>query len=166
MRAFRVSSPTNEQPESLRQLYRRTRDARIRTRAQIVLLAVEQAMSAPRIAEIVRENGGTVRTWLKRYEAEGPEGLSDRPHPGGPGKITPAFVENLTEVVRKRPRGLDLPFSLWSCQRLANYLAEKTGIRVSDETIRRQLSGHGIVLSRPQHKVSSPDLEHEVKKGA
>ncbi len=164
MRALQITSPTSEQLEALRQLYRRTRDARIRTRTQIVLLAVEQAMSAPQIAEIVRENDGTVRAWLRRYEAEGTEGLSDRPRPGGPSKVTPAFVEKLLEVVRKRPRGLELPFSLWSCQRLADYIAELTGIRVSDETIRRQLAEHGIVLSRPQHKVSSPDPEYEVKK--
>ncbi len=164
MRALQVSSQTAGQLEALRQLYRHTRDVRIRTRTQIVLLAVEQAMSVPKIVEIVREHDGTVRTWLRRYEAEGTEGLSDRPRPGGPSKVTLAFVEKLLEVVRKRPRGLDLPFSLWSCQRLADYMAEQTGIRVSDETIRRQLSEHGIALSRPQHKVSSPDPEYEVKK--
>ncbi|MBZ0306393.1 MAG: winged helix-turn-helix domain-containing protein, partial [Anaerolineae bacterium] len=47
---------------------------------------------------------------------------------------------------------------------LADYLAEETGIRVSDETVRRHLAVHGIVLSRPQHKISSPDPEYEVKK--
>lgn len=164
MQAIRVSSQSDEQLESLRQLYRHTKDVSIRTRTQIVLLAVEQAMTAPKIAEIVREHDGTVRTWLRRYEAEGTEGLSDRPRPGGPSKITPAFSERLLEVVRKRPRGLNLPFSLWSCQRLADYLAEQTGLRLSDETIRRQLAEHGIALSRPQHKVSSPDPEYNVKK--
>jgi transposase len=54
--------------------------------------------------------------------------------------------------------------ALWTCQRLADYLAEKTGIRVSDETVRRYLALEGIVLSRPQHKISSPDPDYEVKK--
>jgi transposase len=164
MRAIRVSPQSDEQLTSLRQLYRHTRDVRVRTRTQIVLLAVEHAMTAPKIAEIVRENDGTVRAWLRRYEAEGTEGLSDRPRPGGPSKITPAFVEELLAAVRKRPRGLGLPFSLWRCQRLADYLAEQAGLRVSHETIRRQLAEYGVALSRPQHKVSSPDAEYEVKK--
>lgn len=164
MRAIRVSPQSDEQLTSLRQLYRHTRDVRVRTRAQIVLLAVEQVLSAPKIAEIVRENEGTVRAWLRRYEAEGTEGLSDRPRPGGPSKITPAFVEELLAAVRKRPRGLGLPFSLWSCQRLADHLTERTGLRVSHETIRRQLAEYGVALSRPQHKVSRPDPEYEVKK--
>ena len=148
----------------MRQLYRHTKDVRLSTRAQMVLLAVEQGTSAPRIAEIVRENDGTVRIWLKRYEAEGTEGLSDRPRPGGPSKLTASFIETLLNTVQRRPRSLALPFSLWSCQRLAEYLAEQTGIRVSDEIVRRQLAEHSITLSRPQHKVSSPDPEYDVKK--
>jgi transposase len=49
-------------------------------------------------------------------------------------------------------------------QRLVDYLAENTGLRLSDETVRRELKQAGIVLSRPQHKISSPDPEYEVKK--
>jgi transposase len=53
---------------------------------------------------------------------------------------------------------------MWTLQRLANFLAEETGIRVSDETIRRELAKEDIVFSRPQHTISSPDPEYQVKK--
>jgi hypothetical protein len=43
-------------------------------------------------------------------------------------------------------------------------MAEQTGIRVEGETVRQHLADHDIVLSRPQHKISSPDPEYEVKK--
>jgi transposase len=43
-------------------------------------------------------------------------------------------------------------------------LAEHTGLRVADETVRRVLKQAGIVLSRPQQKISSPDPEYWVKK--
>ena len=49
-------------------------------------------------------------------------------------------------------------------KRLADYLAEKTGLRVSDETVRQLLKKADIVLSRPQHKISSPDPDYQVKK--
>jgi hypothetical protein len=49
-------------------------------------------------------------------------------------------------------------------QRLADYLAERTGLRVSDETVRRALKAAGSVLSRPQHRISRPDPEYAVKK--
>jgi transposase len=150
--------------EELENLYRTTKDVRLRTRAQIVLLAGEQRMTAPAIAKIVRENDQTVRNWLKRWMAEGIEGLKDRPMPGAPPKITPTYKEQLLFAVRRRPRSLGQPYSLWTLQRLTDYMAEQTGIRVSYETVRLVLKEGEIVLSRPQHKISSPDPEYLVKK--
>jgi hypothetical protein len=43
-------------------------------------------------------------------------------------------------------------------------MAEQTGIRGSYETVRQVLKAGEIVLSRPQHKISSPDPEYLVKK--
>jgi transposase len=155
---------TAEEVEALAMLYRTTKDTRLRTRAQIVLLAGEQRMTAPAIAKVVRETDQTVRNWLKRYQAEGTEGLKDRPMPGPPSKITKEYEEQLAVVARRRPRSLGQPYSLGTLQRLADYMAEQTGIRVSSETVRRVLASVEIVLSRPQHKISSPDPEYLLKK--
>jgi transposase len=130
----------------------------------MVLLSAEKGLVAREISEIVRESDQTVRTWLKRYMAEGIEGLRDAPRPGTPKKVTAEYKEKLVSAVRQRPRSLALPFSMWTLQRLADYMAETTGIRVDQETVRVHLKAAGIVLSRPQHKVSSPDPEYEVKK--
>jgi transposase len=145
-------------------LYRTTRDVRIRTRAQMVLLSAEKQLVPHEIASIVRRNEQTVRCWLKRYRAEGINGLYDQPRAGSPGKVTPAYQELLVKTVRQRPRSLGQPYTLWTLERLADYMAEQTGIRVSWETVRRHLKAAEIVLSRPQHKISSPDPEYEVKK--
>ncbi len=164
MRPFRLSDLTDAQRNELDQLYRTTKDPRLRTRAQMVLLAGEQGQSVPEIARIVREVETTVLRWLKRYQAEGVEGLKDAPRPGRPAEVTEAYRAELRVAVRRRPRSLDLPYSLWTLQRLSDYLAEKTGLRVSTETVRRELKKMDIVLSRPQHKISSPDPEYLVKK--
>ena len=161
---LKVPVPTAEELDALETLYRTTREVRLRTRAQIVLLAGEQRLAAPAIARIVREDEQTVRRWLKRYLAEGVAGLEDRPMPGAPGKVTPAYQDQLLAAVRRRPRSVGQPYSLWTLRRLADYLAERTGVRVSYETVRRVLAAAGIVLSRPQHTISSPDPEYQVKK--
>ena len=57
-----------------------------------------------------------------------------------------------------------LDYSMWTLRRLADYMGEQTGIRASIETVRGYLVKAEIVLSRPQHKISSPDPEYEVKK--
>jgi transposase len=130
----------------------------------MVLLSAEQQLTAPSIAPIVRESAPTVWRWLKRYAAEGVEGLKDNPRPGRPREVTEAYRTKLVGVVRRRPRSLGCPFSLWTLQRLADYMAEATGLRVSTETVRRVLKDADIVLSRPQHTITSPDPEYQVKK--
>lgn len=159
-----VPIPTVEELARLDTLYRSTRDVRVRTRVQMILLAAEQRLPAGAIARIVRGSDQTVRNWITRYLAEGVEGLKDRPMPGAPPKVTPAYRERLLQVVRQRPRGLGQPYSLWTLQRLADYMAEQTGLRVSYETVRQVLKAGDVVLSRPQHKVSSPDPDYLVKK--
>lgn len=164
MRAIKLPPQSLEQLKALEELYQTTKDVRLRTRAQMMLLAGEKGLNAPAIAAIVRDDEQTVRRWMKRYMAEGIEGLKDAPKSGNPGKVTVVYEERLLSAVRRRPRSLDLPFSTWTLQRLADYLAEVTGIRVDAETVRLHLLKNEIVLSRPQHKISSPDPEYLVKK--
>ena len=66
--------------------------------------------------------------------------------------------------VRLRPRSLGQPYSMWTLQRLADDMAEHTGIRMGYETGRQVLKRGEIVLSRPQHTISSPDPEYKLKK--
>ncbi len=161
---FRLPELTPEAIHELDAVYRTTRDVRMRTRVQMVLLAAEQHLVASEIAEIVRADPETVIAWLRRYLAEGVNGLADMPRSGSPGKVTPEYRKKLVQAVRQRPRSLGQPYSTWTLQRLADYMAEQTGIRVEAETVRVYLKTAGIVLSRPQHKITSPDPEYEVKK--
>ena len=161
---IRVRDISSDEKSELASLYRQSKDVRIRERTLIILLASEQGLTAPEISKIVRRNDQTVRSWIRRFNAEGIQGLYDKPRPGGPARVTEAYRERLLVVVRQRPRGLGQPYSLWTLQRLADFMAEETGIRVSKVTVRRVLADHDIVMSRPQHKVSSPDPEYAVKK--
>lgn len=164
MRPIEIPAQSEQQVRELKEFYRRAKDARLKIRAQMMLLAVEQKLNAREIAEIVQESDQTVRKWMKRFTAEGLEGLRDAPRPGRMVKGTPEYVEKLVQAVRQRPRSLQQPFSLWTAQRLVDCMAEETGIRVHPETVRLHLRKNGIVLSRPQHKVSSSDPEYVVKK--
>jgi transposase len=159
-----IPIPAEDELEALETLYQTTREVRLRTRAQMVLLAAEQHLTAPAIAKIVREDDQTVRNWLKRWRAEGIDGLRDRPKPRVPPKVTTGYKEQLLAAVRRRPRSLGLPYSIWTLQRLADYMAEQTGIRVSAKTVHKLLKNGELVLSRPQHKITSPGPESLVKK--
>src|SRR5215469_17495710 len=163
MKPLDIPALTAEHIEAVATLYRTTHNVRLRTRAQMVLLATEQHLGVREIAAIVRECEGTVRCWLKRYRAHGIAGLQDLWAGGAPAKVTPAYHDQLLQLVRRRPRSLDLPYSTWTLQRLADELAERTGIRVQKETVRVQLKEAEMVSSRPQQTISSPDPEYAVE---
>jgi transposase len=164
MKRIQVPPLKAEQLAELEELYQKTDKPRYRTRAQMVLLSSEQGLKAEEIAQIVRESHTTILRWLKRYLAEGIEGLQDDPKPGRSPVVTEVYRKRLLEVVRRRPRSLGLEYSMWTLQRLSEYLAEETGVRISSETVRRELAKEDIVFSRPQHTISSPDPEYQVKK--
>ena len=164
MEKLYVPSLSEEQKAELDEQYRKTAVPRVRTRAQMVLLSAEKKLKVDEIADIVRESSVTVLRWLHRYIAEGIQGLMDAPRAGRRSILTDEFRKRLLEVVRRRPRSLELEYSMWTLQRLADFMAEDTGMRVSTETIRRALAKEDIVFSRPQHTISSPDPEYQIKK--
>ena len=92
----------------------------------MILLSAQQALKAPWIALIVGESERTIQRWLKRYQAEGINGLQDAPKSGKPSKVSQAYRQLLLSSVRQRPHSLGLEFSLWTLARLADYLAEQT----------------------------------------
>jgi transposase len=160
---LRLTPESPEQVAELRTLYHETKDVRVRTRAQIILLAFD-GMSAPKIAKIVDLDPESVRHHMKRYRDEGIHGLPDKARSGRPRTVTPEYLELALATVRRRPRALGLNFSVWSLERLIDYLEKETNITVSYETIRTHLRDYGISFGRPHHKVSSPDPEYVQKK--
>jgi transposase len=160
---LRLIPNSGDEIAEARTLYHTTKDVRIRTRAQIILLAFD-GLSAPKIAKIVDMSGEGVRFYIRRYHDEGIRGLFDKERSGRPRIATPDYIEAAMSALRRRPRAFGLPFSVWTLERLLEYLTEKTGITVSDETLRTHLAAHGFSFSRPQHKVSSPDPEYVQKK--
>jgi transposase len=155
---------SQQQLQELEQLYRKSKQVRLRTRAQIILLNAEKGMTCTAIADVVRMDRASIQRILHRYQANGVAGLSDRPRSGRPSKMNAAYLEELLLTVRRRPRSLGLDYSLWTLSYLQTYMEAQTGIRLGRETIRVHLKRNGMVLSRPQHKISSPDPEYMVKK--
>ena len=119
-------------------------------------LAAEQRLKGPQMAAMVREREATVVRGLKRDVAAGGHGLHDAPRPGRPAEATAASRAEVLGAVRRRPRRRPLPCALWPLPRLADSLAERTGRRVSDETVRRALNQAGLVRSRPQPQRRRP----------
>lgn len=164
MLPLRPRSLTDTELAELDAAYRVETNAKLKLRMLAILTAAEQGLVSADIARLLRVGDSSVQRWIKRFNAEGIDGLRHKPPPGAPRKTSEAYRERLRQIVRQRPRSLGQPYSLWTLDRLADFLAEETGERVTGETVRLYLKADGIRLSRPQHTITSPDPEYQLKK--
>ncbi len=153
---------TPAQKSALRRLYRRTDNADLRSRCQMILLSA-QGRSVAEIAELTFFDQDTVLFWFDRYEADGLDGLRDHPRSGRPPKMTGSSRDDLEQAADQDPRQAGYPFSVWTCDDLAHYLAQKGHLQVAAETIRRHLWDLGFRIVRPVLSISSPDPDYEAK---
>jgi transposase len=106
------------------------------------------------VVQIARWCGRTVETvryWLQRYQEHGVSGLRDAPRSGRPRRADAAYWAALEAAVGTPPRELGLGFDAWTSARLARYLAEQTGVHLSDGWVRALLGELDFVCGRPKH---------------
>ena len=107
----RIGPLSDEQRQALEQVRRRA-VGRVSQRAHMVLLSA-RGYTVEQIAEIFGMGEDVVRTWLHRYEQDGPLRLDDRPRPGRPPsdtprKTTPSFCSSRAFAQVVRPMGIDV----------------------------------------------------------
>jgi len=112
-------------------------------------------------ADVVMVSANTVWTWHRRYRQDGLAGLRDKPRSGRPNKADADYVTRLEHLLEIDPRTLDLPFNLWTINRLRWYLAEQTHILLSYTRFRALLSKLHYRWKQPNH-----DLTHLQDQGA
>lgn len=76
-----IQSLSKVEQKVLRELYRQTQDADVRTRCQMILLS-SQEYAVSEIADLTLFNEDSILYWFERYEQEGLAGLEDRPRSG------------------------------------------------------------------------------------
>jgi len=106
-------------------------------RARIVLLAAD-GLTGAQIAEWAGCTEPTVVKWRRQYAESGLAGLEDAPRPGGPRRVLTDEVvcEILTAMVTPPPEPLRAAgVTHWFSRRLAGWLAQARGIRVSHDSV-------------------------------
>ena len=148
--AITVSLAVGERAQ-LERLVKSTKDPRLIFRGQVVLMSAG-GKSVREIRQVTGFQPATITKWRKRYVAEGAEGLYDRLRPGGKPKVTPVYLNQLRRTVMRSPRKMGYAFTVWTGERLAEFLAMKTGIRITGDWV-LELLKHQLNFShqRPKH---------------
>ena len=76
-----IRSLSKVEQKALQELYRRTTNADVRTRCQMILLS-SQEYAVSEIADLTLFNEDSILYWFERYEQDGLAGLEDRPRSG------------------------------------------------------------------------------------
>ena len=141
---LRLRPLTPEEHSTISRLrHSRTEAARLVERAGIIWLA-SQGRRVPAIATELRLHEQTVRTWLKRFNTAGLEGLRDAPRPGCPPTYSREQVGEVIATALTNPRNLALPFASWTLDRLEAYLNEEKGIPIKRSRIDDLLIEEGL----------------------
>src|SRR5262247_3219006 len=106
--AIKLRTLTHEEKAAIAKLARsRTAAAREVERARIILLA-SKGKRVPAIARELELTEITVRSWLKRFNNEGLDGLADLPRSGRPAAYSAEQVHKLSDTLM-----LELIVSEW-----------------------------------------------------
>ena len=137
-------------PEEIARRYRTCRGGVEKTHWQIVWL-LTRSQAPPTPAEVAARVGLTpawVRTVLKRWNAEGPDGLADRrpARNGGRPKLSEEQQAALFETLQGRPTD----GGLWTGPKVAAYVRDRWDVTVCPETGWRWLNRLGLSLQVPR----------------
>ena len=146
------------------ELRRRAAHGRDR-RAAMRLLAIASALEGMTRAEAARLAGmerQALHDAVLRFNAEGPEGLHDRPRPGRPERLSEGQQAALKAHILRGPRPEQDGISAWRLVDVCEHVAHRYGVRYS-------LWGLSCLLSRqktrPSHPKGDPAAQAAFKKG-
>jgi transposase len=125
------------------------RGAGLVRRAQIILPAVEERLSAPEMAARMELCSQTVRFWIKRFNERGLNGLEEDMRSGRPPTYSAEEKSRVIRTALTRPTELGLPFACWTLDRLVAYLSEQ-GLGMRRSRIGEILLDEGLKWRREE----------------
>ena len=122
-------------------------------RRRALFLIEQEGMTQAQVALAVGVHRQTVNIWLKRYRAQGEDGVLDgrRVSPRrGKGLLTEAEARQVRDwIAEETPDQLQLPFALWTSRAVRERIARRFGKRLGLSTVRLSLQRWGMTPQKP-----------------
>ena len=137
---------------ALRAAARRTKDA-AQARRLLALAAIYDGATRTEAAKIGGVTLQIVRDWVLRFNAHGPNGLTDRKAPGQPPRLNDAHRAALEAIVGSGPAPAVDGVVRWRLVDLCQRLWEEFRVSVAKQTLSRELRAMGYrkLSARPRH---------------
>jgi transposase len=140
-----------------------TKDEKIRKKLGAIISGVKFQINE--LAEILRVNPGTIRTWAKVYAQEGLDGLYHKPRRPKRSKLS---IDQKNIVLSWMDSGKNSKGEAthWTLPKLRLAIQDEFGITLGINTIWVWLrkSGRKLKVSRPRHPKANPKAQDDDKK--
>lgn len=149
----------------IRALARSSRDAN-QVRRLLTLAAIYEGGTRSEAARLGGVGLQTVRDWVLRFNAAGPEGLIDAVPPGGVALLDDAQRGALAQIVESGPIPASHSVVRWRLIDLAQWVWDEFAISISKPTLSRELRAMGYrkLSARPRHHAQDADAIPAFKK--
>ncbi len=151
--------------DDLRALARKSRDAK-QARRFMALAGVADGLSRTDAADIGLMDRQTLRDWVHRFNAQGPDGLIDRKSTGPKPKLTADQRAALKEIAAAGPDPAIDGVVRWRCADLAAVIKARFGVAYHESSVGRLLRSLGFshISARPRHPEQDPETIEAFKK--
>lgn len=144
----------SQQIERLQKALKEEKNGDIRERI-LILLLLNDGKTQAKIAEFLGCSVNKVSHWCIKGDPDNLESLTDARMSGNQRKATDKYLEILLETIDKEPQDLGYEFGRWTAQRLAIYLENCPGIKLSGAQVRRILKEKKYVYLWAKYSLES-----------
>ena len=161
--AIRTDIPAGK----LRRLARREANGRVACRL-LALANVLDGMSREAAAGRAGMDRQTLRDWVIRFNAEGVDGLRDRPKIGRPSRLDDGQLAALKALVLRGPDPERDGVSSWRAKDLCRIVEGRFGVGYTENGMLRLLHDLGLSWqkARPVHPEADPKARERFKKNS
>src|SRR5438034_2958801 len=151
--------------EALRNLAKRSRDAN-QSRRLLSLAAVRDGMDRGEAAKVGGMDRQTLRDWVHRFNAEGPDGLFDHRTGGPTSRLTGAQLTELSAIVETGPDPKTDGVVRWRRVDLQRVIASRFDIDYHERYVGKLLKklGFSHMSARPRHPAQDARIVEAFKK--
>lgn len=151
--------------DDLRKAARVSRDA-IQTRRLLALAHIYDGATRGAASRVGGVTVQIVRDWVKRFNAQGPEGLLNVKAPGKRPKLNDDQRQELRRLVEKGPIPAIHGVVRWRLKDLARWIFQEHRISLDESTVGRELKAMGFakLSARPRHYAQNELAGEDFKK--
>jgi transposase len=133
--------------------------AELEHRRRLAIERLSEGYAADEVADFLGVSIRTVWRWLALARGDGPQGLSARPAPGRPRKLTRPQEKVVLRWLHDSPLEHGFTTELWTAARVAQLIEQEFGITFNPRYLSTWLRDRGLTPQKPQPVARERDPE-------